>query len=227
MSCSPQTREDEIRSLLPLVRRIARRVKRLVPGFDLDDLIGDGSIGLIRAVDTYDPSRGPSLRQYATRLILGSMLNGVRRMDPVSERARRTVRDGENVRYALAAVSGVVPSALEMDRRRPGYLRALAATYRGQPLSLDAPLPQGEAVTADWSADPAVVCERRAKCEELRACVEALPARQRDLVRAHYFGERSLRAIGRAMAISSQRASQLHLAALAKLRSRGIRASPD
>lgn len=220
-------REESIRALLPLVRRIARRVKRLVPGFDLDDLIGDGSVGLIRAVDSYDPARGPSLEQYAARVIIGSMLNGIRRMDPVSERARRIVRDGEKVRYAIAAASGALPSALEMDRRRPGFSKAMAAVHRGQPLSLDAPLPLGEEVARDWSADPAIVCEQRAKGDALRASIAALPPRQRDLVNAHYFGERSLRAIGRAMAISAQRASQLHLAALAKLRARGMRASPD
>ena len=225
MNCG--RREEAIRALLPLVRRIARRVKRLVPGFDVDDLAGDGSIGLIRAVDSYDPARGPSLEQYASRLIAGSMLNGIRRMDPVSERARRLVRDGEKARYAIAAVSGEIPSLREMERRRPGYLRAMAATYRGQPLSLDAPLPPGEALAQDWSADPAMACELRAKRDELRASIDALPPRQRDVVNAHYFGERSLRAIGRAMAISSQRASQLHLSALAKLRAGRVRASPD
>ncbi|MBV8371772.1 MAG: RNA polymerase sigma factor WhiG, partial [Candidatus Eremiobacteraeota bacterium] len=95
MRASPVSREDSIRALLPLVKRIARRIKRLVPGFDLDDLIGDGSLGLIRAVDSFDPSRGPTLQQYAHRLVVGAMLNGIRRMDPVSERARRIVREGE------------------------------------------------------------------------------------------------------------------------------------
>ena len=76
MSASAPTREDKIRALLPFVKRIARRIKRLVPGFELDDLVGDGSLGLIRAVDSYDPSRGPTLQQYARRLIVGAMLNG-------------------------------------------------------------------------------------------------------------------------------------------------------
>ena len=42
-------REERIRRMFPLVKRIARRVKRMVPGFDVEDLIGDGSVGLIRA----------------------------------------------------------------------------------------------------------------------------------------------------------------------------------
>lgn len=210
-----------------MVRRIARRVKRLVPGFDLDDLVGDGCIGLIRAVDSFDATRGPSLEQYACRLALGAMLNGIRRMDPVSERARRAVRDGENDRYTLAATAGRVPSVAEIERRRPGYERALAAAQNGQPLSLDAPLPIGESLSGDWSADPSAVCQRRDASAQLAAAIRTLPCRQQRLIAAHYFGERSLRAIGKAMAISSQRASQLHLNALHKLRSEALRAAAD
>ncbi|MEO6834798.1 MAG: sigma-70 family RNA polymerase sigma factor [Candidatus Tumulicola sp.] len=221
------SREETIRALLPLVRRIARRIKRLVPGFDLDDLVGDGSIGLIRAVDSYDSSRGPTLEHYARRLIVGAMLNGIRRMDPVSERARRIVRDGENERYAMALSRGEVPTAAEMERRCPGYLRALAATHRGQPLSLDAPLPQGEMLSGDWSGDPGRIVERRSRQADLTALIVRLPARQRAVVVEHYFEGSSLRAIGRRMAISPQRASQLHLAAIARLQASATYAATD
>jgi RNA polymerase sigma factor FliA len=210
-------REERVRRMFPLVKRIARRVKRLVPGFDLEDLVGDGSIGLIRAVDSYDPDRGPTVTQYARRLIAGAMLNGIRRMDPVSERARRTVREGENARYALAMTRGELPTAREMEERKPGYLRAVTAAYRGQPLSLDAPLPIGESLAGDWSADPAGISERRTERASLNALVRALPSRQRDVVLQHYVEGVSLRKIGARMAISPQRVSQLHLAALAKL----------
>jgi len=218
-------RDEAVRALLPLVRRIARRLKRLVPSFDLDDLVGDGSVGLIRAVDSFDPNRGPTLAEYARRLVVGAMLNGIRRMDPVSERARRIVRDGENERYALAAARGDVPSSAEMDLRRPGYRRALAAVYRGQPLSLDAPLPLGESPVFDWSADPARIVALQSERAELAALLRGLPPRQCQVVLMHYFNQISLRAVGRRLAISPQRASQLHTSAIARLR-RHFDASP-
>lgn len=211
-------RDDQVRELLPLVRRLARRLKRMVPSLDADDLVGDGSIGLIRAVDSFDPLRGPQLAEYARRLIVGAMLNGVRRMDPVSERSRRIVRDGENRRYALAASRGDVPSPQEMEVLCPGYRRALSAAHCGQPLSLDAPLPRGEALVQDWSDDPARIVESRSERAMLAELVAGLPPRQREIVRRHYFEGASLRAVGRRLAISPQRASQLHLSALAKLR---------
>lgn len=218
-------REEHVRALLPLVRRLARRLKRLVPSFDFDDLVGDGCVGLLRAVDSFDPLRGPELADYARRLIVGAMLNGIRRMDPVSERARRAIREGESRRYALAAERGDVPNAAEVESLCPGYRRALAAVYCGQPLSLDAPLPLGEALVMNWCDDPARVAERRAESAALAARIDCLPKRQRDLVLLHYFNGTSLRSVGRRLAISPQRASQLHLSALAKLR-RDVLAAP-
>jgi RNA polymerase sigma factor FliA len=219
------SRDEHVRVLLPMVRKIARRLKRLVPTLDADDLVGDGSVGLIRALDSYDPLRGTLLSEYARRLIVGAMLNGIRRMDPVSERSRRIVREGENQRYTLAAARGEVPSAREMEGRCPGYSRAVAAAHRGQPLSLDAPLPRGESLAQDWSDDPARIVERRSERAALAALIDGLPRRQREIVLLHYFNGTSLRAVGRRLAISPQRASQLHVSALAKLK-RGSHVAP-
>ncbi|MBV9333495.1 MAG: sigma-70 family RNA polymerase sigma factor [Candidatus Eremiobacteraeota bacterium] len=221
----PDARDEAVRSLLPLVRRAARRLKRVVPALGVDDLVGDGCVGLIRAIDSFDPARGPHIAEYARRLVVGAMLNGIRRMDPVSERARRIVRESENQRYALAAERGSVPSSAEMERRCPGYRRAVAAAHQGQPLSLDAPLPRHESLVYDWGDDPASIVERRLQRAYLAELVAALPGRQRDLVVMHYFKETSLRAIGRRLAISPQRASQLHTSALTKLK-RWVHAAP-
>jgi RNA polymerase sigma factor FliA len=203
--------------LLPMVKRIARRISRLVP-CDYDDLVGDGSIGLIRAVDNYDPARGTSLEHYARHLISGAMLNGIRRMDPVAERTRRAMRDGEIERFALAGERGSVPTLAEMEQRRPGFLRATCAVTQGVPLSLDRPLPEGERICSDWSNDPARLLEERSERETIAGAVDALPARQRQVIHDHYYSERSLREVGRRMRISPQRASQLHIAAMKKLR---------
>lgn len=218
MNEAPGGREETIRSLFPLVRKIARRIHRLVPGSDLDDLVGEGSVGLIRAVDSYDPSRGPTLEGYASRIVAGAMLNGIRKLDPVSERVRREIREAERERYALASLRGTLPTQHEMEQRRPALRRATVHVHRHAPLSLDGPLPPSEFVTPDEAADPARIASERYELERLRRAVESLSQRQRRLLALHYFGERSLHQIGRDFAISPQRASQLHLAALRQLR---------
>jgi len=210
-------REARIRELLPLVRQIARRVSRIAPGADQDDLVGDGSIGLIRAVDTYDPSRG-TIEGYARTLILGNMFNGMRRLDPVSERVRRTLRRAETRRLELAQQRGSMPTLAEMDRADPALKRARAVVYRHTPLSLDAPLPVRTEVLADRTLEPSAHAVARAKTAELFRAIGQLSERQQCIVTMHYFGEQPLHAIGAHLRISPQRVSQLHVAALERLR---------
>ena len=215
-----EDREDAIRRLLPLVRRIARRIARLVPGTDLDDLIGDGCVGVIRAVDAFDPALGPSLEQYARRIALGAMLNGIRRLDPVSERVRRVIRIAERERYALAVECGALPTYGEMEARYPALVRARTDAHRGSPLSLDAPLPPESGSLPAGGDDPADAVIANAERRRIRAAIAALPPRQRAIVVAHYFDEHPLRALSDDMRVSPQRVSQLHVAAIQRMRRR-------
>ncbi len=216
MTCSE--REQRIRDLFPMVKCIAARIHRMVPGSDRGDLVGDGCVGLIRAVDAFDPQRGVPLEKYAARVVAGAILNGIRRLDPVPERVRREVRMGDRERYDLAAARGVFPSQREMESRRPKLRRALALAVRYTPLSLDGPLPYGERLTEDWSGDPARIFGARGWRIEMHAAIHALPRRQREVIALHYLHGRSLRQIGRLMQISAQRTSQLHIAGIKKLK---------
>ncbi|HET9096380.1 MAG TPA: sigma-70 family RNA polymerase sigma factor [Candidatus Baltobacteraceae bacterium] len=211
-------REEQIRDLFPLVKRIARRVHRLIPGSDAGDLVGEGSLGLIRAVDSFDPQRGPSLQQYAARIIAGAMLNGLRKLDPVSERVRREVREADRERFELASQLGTMPTQPHMERRRPALRRATTHAYRYTPLSLDVALPVGERLSGNWDADPGAIAALRCERDSVRAALHRLPARQRQVLAMHYFRGESLHQIGEALAISPQRASQLHLAGIENLR---------
>ncbi len=212
------TREAQIRELFPLVKKIAGRVHRLLPGSDRGDLVGEGSLGLIRAVDSFDPARGPSLEQYAARIIAGAMLNGLRKLDPVSERVRREVREADRERYALATEIGALPTQQQMEMRRPALRRAATHAYRYTPLSLDGPLPPCERLSGDWSADPGAIAVQRNECELVRAALHRLSTRHQRVIALHYFRGKTLHQIGEALAISPQRASQLHQAAIRNLR---------
>jgi RNA polymerase sigma factor (sigma-70 family) len=152
------------------------------------------------------------------RIISGAMLNGLRKLDPVSERIRREVREAERERYALATELGTMPTQTEMEQRRPALRRASMHAYRYTPLSLDGPLPTGERLCEDWNADPAAIAADDSERESIRAALQRLSPRQRHVLTLHYFGGKSLHQIGQALSISPQRASQLHLAAIDRLR---------
>lgn len=195
-------REARIRDLFPLVRRIARRLAAMVPRAEYEDLIGDGCLGAIRAVDRFDPRRGAVLITFARKVILSAMLNGLRRMDPVPERTRRLLREAERA-----------PNAANTER----YRRAIRTRDLSVPVSLDS-LPGAELHLIDDANDPAALVCESAERSYLRALVDALPERQRRLMLAHYYAGRTLHAVSQAFAVSPQRASQLHARALANLR---------
>ena len=192
---SEDAREERIRALLPIVKAIARRVHRVVPTSDVEDLIGDGCVGLIRAVDAFDPARGVPLDQYARRVILGAVLNGVRRRDPVTERMRRTIRIANRARYALAQELGTLPSLAAMERFSPRLAHARTEAHRRAPLSLDYPLPRREHLQIDRSDDPQTLIQTRADLEDLirklwhRLAVTVLFVTH-DIEEAVYLGDR-------------------------------------
>ena len=96
-------REQLCEAALPLVRRLATMVLRRLPvHFSADDLIGDGCVGLLRAIDRFNPAFEVTFETWASRIVRGSMLNGLRRMDAVPERIRRDARVLDSARWRLA-----------------------------------------------------------------------------------------------------------------------------
>lgn len=214
---------------LPLVRRIAGCVlRRLPPYFAIDDLVGDGSVGLLRAADRYDPAMGSSFEHWAGRIVRGAIFNGLRRMDFVPERVRRDARTLEASRLRIAQRHGESPTDEEaaelagLDTKKLDAVRL--ALRRSAPHSIDMPAPN----TGDTqplrdklrasAGDPAARVELLALREAVGRAVCALPARERLIVRSFYAGEVSLRQIGDYLGISKQRVSQLHGRALTGLR---------
>ena len=229
-----QSRSQHDRSLaceaaLTLVRRIASGVLRRLPAYFVsDDLVGDGCVGLLRALDTFDPSFNVSFEAWSSRIIRGAMFNGLRRMD-VPERTRRDARTLDAARWRLAQTVGEAPN----DRAAAAgaglddaklYAVQLALS-RATPVSLDAALPGtpsgatvGDRVAAE-QLDPAEMVERLEVQRVVDAAVAALPARERLIIAACYAGFATFREIGGRLGISKQRVSQIHSRTLTNLRS--------
>jgi RNA polymerase sigma factor for flagellar operon FliA len=214
---------------LPLVRRIACGVLRRLPAhFVNDDLVGDGCIGLLRALDTFDPSYNVSFEAWSSRIIRGAMFNGLRSMDAVPERTRRDARTLDAARWRLAQVVGEAPddcAAAAGAGLNESKLHAVQlALSRATPISLDAALPgaPGGATVGDRIAgqesDPAAVAHRHEVQRAVDAAVAALPARERLIIAAAYAGFETFREIGGRLGISKQRVSQIHSRALSGLR---------
>lgn len=214
---------------LPLVRKIAGCVLRRLPAyFAIDDLIGDGSIGLLRAMDRFDPSQGATFEHWAGRIVRGAIFNGLRRMDFVPERVRRDARTLEAARWSMTQSAGVAPTDDEaadnagLGKRQLDAIRI--ALRRSTPQSIDIPAPNTDDTQPlrdklrSPVIDPATAFERLALRRAVGEAVSALPPRERLIVSSFYAGNVSLRQIGDKLGISKQRVSQLHGRALVGLR---------
>jgi RNA polymerase sigma factor for flagellar operon FliA len=228
---APRARDLVCELALPYVRRLASSVlRRLPPHFTDEDLIGDGCVGLLRAIDRFDPERGMSFLKWAMRLIRGSMLNGLRRMDSIPERVRRDARLLDQARWYVAQTAGATPTDV-VAAGHAGLSHSKLATVqialrRAVPLSLEAPVRQrfDNVVTlrdrlASADDDPSAVVASKAAHTALTKAVQKLPARERMIVAAFYGKEASFRTIGGRLGISKQRVSQIHGQALSNLRS--------
>ena len=84
-----------IEAYMPLVHSIASMVsgKGLPPNIEYDDLVSDGTVGLMKAWENFDPDRGVKFETYASYRIRGEMLDGLKMYNPVPYRVQVMVRD--------------------------------------------------------------------------------------------------------------------------------------
>jgi RNA polymerase sigma factor (sigma-70 family) len=226
-----EARERLIGRLLPLVSSLARRFR--AEGLDQTDLIQEGIVGLLRALDRYDPERGVPFAAYATWWIRHSLQDArsdfIRpfRLPPKALRQLSQLKSEHQRIYQAERRSAAIAELAERTNVELDQARALAAAD-GRVRSLDEPIEgAGEVGTlGDLLADPlsADAYEQvvvSVAGEQLRALLSRLTDRERDVVRARFGfdGEpERLVDIGKRLGISAERVRQIEERALAKLR---------
>ena len=113
---SKADREQLILSHLPQVELLARRLNRRCPRVELEDLIGVGTLGLIQAIDRFDPSRNLKINTLAEYRINGAMLDYLRQIDPLPRAARRFQKQRDEVLSEYAATDET-PSVGELAQK--------------------------------------------------------------------------------------------------------------
>lgn len=224
-------KEEAMTRYLPLVRFVAEKIhRRLPPGVDLESLIHSGVVGLLEAMDRFDPSRGVEFEAYARYRIQGEVMQCLRSLDWVSRSVRSWGRKIEAARVKLAGEFVREPTAEEMAKELSipldNYFRVDQQVNDALLLSLEDLSVTSE---ADWEStqqsynqnihfDPVSFVESKDLVNKLASAVDALPERERLVVTLYYHEELTLREIGEILNLSEGRICQIFGQAVGRLR---------
>lgn len=216
---------------LPLVHHVVRQVlKRRALDLDEDDLVSAGTLGLMEALDKFDPSRGLALSTFAAPRIRGAILDELRRRDPLTRGTRRRHREVRQARERLSQELHRSPDAQEVARRMgvdPGTLSAWERDALGaESVSLDGPAgldDEDRATSSELIPDEGLlpaqeVLERRERVRILKEEILALPERDRLVLSLYYFEGLKLHQIASVLGVTESRVSQIRSKALREMR---------
>jgi RNA polymerase sigma factor for flagellar operon FliA len=214
----------------PLARTIAKRTHgRLPKGIDLDDLVSTAVIGLIEAVERFDPRRGVAFKSYAKHRIQGAILDALRATDWVPRAVRRRAELVDSSTKTLRDALGRAPTVDELAAHLGMSLEEthdLVHNTDTRPLlSLDVPV-DDEAGTplADLVPDSDGMPDRWFEARQLRQraidAIDELPERERIAIHLFYFQELSLKEVGAVLGVSESRACQLNTQGIKRLQAR-------
>jgi len=228
----PDARRQLLDGYLGLVHHVAREVGARTPAVELDELVSAGTLGLVRALESFDLSRGLAFSTYAVQRIRGAILDDLRARDWTPRSVRAKARQlGAAVaalehQLARAPEPGEVAEALGIDLAT--YWRWQAAVDAGVVVSLDQPSStdrtEDGASLRDTLDDPdaPVPGAALAKGEQLavlRTAIAELPEKARLVLSMYYFEELTLRQIAEVLHVTESRISQIHTQSLRQLRS--------
>jgi RNA polymerase sigma factor for flagellar operon FliA len=228
----PGLRDKLITQYVPFVRFVVSRLGIPSTGIlDIEDLVSYGTIGLINAIDRYDPGRGVRFEAFATPRIRGAVIDQLRSLNWLPRSAVARIRQIESAFARLEQRLGRFASeeeiAAEIGVTVPRY-RQMLLEMSTNVLSLDAPLgtvsQEDELVAlSDLLEDrdtigPADYTERRELLEALCTAIEGLPERERLVLLLYYQEELTMKEISRIVGVSESRVCQLHMQAIVHLR---------
>ncbi|MFY9780369.1 MAG: FliA/WhiG family RNA polymerase sigma factor [Candidatus Baltobacteraceae bacterium] len=224
------TREEVIHRYIHLVKYVAGRISvNLPPNVELNDLINDGVVGLIDAIEKYDDERGVKFETYAITRIHGAILDALRALDWVPRAVRQRGRELERTQHELEAKFGRQATDDEIAEQM-GITRheldALQQKVRGSSvLSLEEHLPNErgsdipllDTLKGDQAELGASIEQDEVK-EALFAAVEQLTHQEKTVIKLYYFEGQTLKEIKATLGVSESRVSQIHAQAVIHLR---------
>ncbi len=226
---SPALREDLVLRHVSLIHYVLGRLGVSTDlGMDYEDLVHQGLLGLIDAVDRYNPAFGTQFSTYATVRIRGKVLDYLRSMDWLSRTARHRSKSIQKAIQSLTSKTNIPPNeqeisdylGIDLDKVHQGLLDSNKVI-----VSLDALISMDEenenslydTLADDSQADPAEIATDNDLKARMVDSLKKLPERDQLVLSLYYFEELTLKEIGKVLEVSESRACQIHAQAIMNL----------
>ena len=219
----------------PLIRYLADRLAARLPDHIVkDDLVSAGVLGLIDAVDRFEPDRGIMFKTYAEFRIKGAMLDELRSLDWVPRTIRRKAGELDRLWRRLEIELGHPPSDEEsaeaMGLDLPAYLKVLdevssinmldIEAFRAETSSGRESADLYEILADESNVDALTILGQEEAKSVLVEAIDALPEKERLVVTLYYHEDLTMKEIGQVMGYTESRISQLHTKSVIRLRGR-------
>jgi RNA polymerase sigma factor for flagellar operon FliA len=224
-----EERERLILEHLPQVRLIARRIQERLPeNISLEDLISTGVLGLISAIDNFDPEHGVKLKTYAEYKIRGAILDSLRGLDWAPRQRRRQAKQIEAAIAAAEQRLQRCPTeedvAEQLEISIDQYHEWLVEIRGLNIASLEYAGGENTKDLLHYIPDesdhlPSALLERSELERLLAEGIDSMPAIERTVLSLYYHEELTLREIAQVIKLHESRVSQLKSQAILRLRS--------
>jgi RNA polymerase sigma factor for flagellar operon FliA len=226
-------RDQLIMDYAPLIRFVAQRIaSRLPSSVDIDDLMSAGVIGLMDAIDKYDPSRDNKFKTYAEFRIRGAILDELRSQDWVPRSVRDKAKKIERTyteleqRFGRAVTDHEISDALGVSIEE--YHTMISKVKPVTLLSVDeltGPSQNDrksllECLENTSAKNPFAQLKSKGLRQVLMKNIEDLPEKQKLVLSLYYYEDLNLKEIGSILEVTESRVSQLHTQAVEKLRTK-------
>jgi RNA polymerase sigma factor for flagellar operon FliA len=214
---------------LPMVRFLALRIRERLPQqVEMEDLISAGIVGLMDALQKFDPTKKVQFRTYAQFRVRGAILDSLRALDWGPRDLRRKGRAVEEAIRSLSTRLGKPPSESEVAKEMGldlntyqqllGELSGLELSSLNATPGEDAGVEALALLPAGPEDDPFLQCQSSEMRSMLARAIEELPERERMVLTLYYYEELTMREVGATLGVVESRVSQLHSSAMARLR---------
>ena len=216
-----------------LIRYIVNRIAiRLPSHIDLDDLHNTGVIGLMDAIDKYDPNKNCKFKTYAEFRIKGAILDQLRSLDwvprSIRQKSRRLEQAYTEVEQRLGRsateheVAGTLGIELDEFHFLLNQVRGISMINLDELRSgADSDQPMHGDIFEDVKAEnPFTSLKSREMRQAVAECIGILPEKERLVISLYYYEDLNMKEIGNVLGITESRVCQIHTKAVARLRSK-------